>query len=159
MSSYDDGGRPWISVLSPDYLTCLHEAAHAITAIHYKIRVTSLAIGNSRCRDRKLRGFCEIISGSASKLAQADTLLAGHLFESMMDPCPWPAKGEMPSDFERAAVLLVSDGADVQAAVPRVKQLVRSLQIWIERLAVALIEHRELDEAEVLRFAAMPRRG
>jgi hypothetical protein len=114
-----------------------------------------LVIGDYRRGDQKLRGFCEIIPGDASKLVQADIFLAGRLFESMMDPCG-PAIGKMPSDFTKAAALLMSAGADVEAAVPRVKQLLGSLRVRIERLAAALIEHRELNEAEILRFAAMP---
>jgi hypothetical protein len=78
-----------------------------------------------------------------------------HSYEIVMDPCG-PAKGKIPSDFENAAELLVSAGADVQAAVPRVKRLVSSLRVWIEHSAAALLERRELDEAEILRFAAMP---
>jgi hypothetical protein len=47
-------------------------------------------------------------------------------------------------------------GADVKAVVAKVKWRVSNLFPEIDRLAKALLEHKKLDEGEILRAARMP---
>jgi len=61
---------------------------------------------------------------------------------------------EVKDDYAKAGLYLL--GADVKAVVAKVRRRVSSLFPEIDRLSKALLEHKTLDEGEILRAARMP---
>jgi len=135
-----------------DDKTCFHEAAHAVIALSYGVRVTELKIGGEQLGGVAIAGVCDFIPADAPKLVLAEIYLAGPAIESMMDPY-WNL-AEVKDDYDKAAELLV--GADVTAVVSKVKWRISNLYPEIDRLAKALLEHKRLDKREILRAARLP---
>ena len=131
-----------------------HEAAHAVFALWSGLRVTDLRIGREELNGVMIEGVCAFVHGGVSDLALAEIYLAGPAVESMMDH-NWNYN-EINEDYLQAGLLLENVVEDITAVVAKVKQRVNSLFPEIDRLAKVLLEHKRLDEHEIMQIARMP---
>jgi len=133
-------------------IDCWHEAAHAALALAYGGRVTRVAVGRTRFGDREIAGVCIFIPTGISNDALAQIYLAGPVMEKMMSPSWDPS--EIKDDYERAGALV--SVAEIPAVIARARCKIESLSDEIDRLAIELLQFRELDEGTILRAIKTP---
>lgn len=126
---------------------CWHEAAHTLLALAHNARVTRVSVGRARLGDREIAGACIFIPTGIPNDALAEIYMAGPVIEKMMDASWDPS--EVKDDLSKAGALVSI--AKIGDVIERARWKVKSLDAEITRLAIELLQFRELDEGAILR--------